>query len=70
MTATTNTQQPQFSTGQVVVTPSVRCDIADNSTFATLVMESLRRHVCGDWGDVPDEKNLSVVSIYEQAMIN
>lgn len=70
MTANANTQQPLFRTGQVVLTPSVQSDVADNNSFATLVMGSLRRHVCGDWGDCyPEDASLNDQALKDDSRI-
>ena len=48
----------KFSTGQVVWTRYINDCITDSAPFAEFVMESLKRHCAGDWGelDVEDKK--------------
>ena len=42
----------RFTLGHVVCTSRVNDVIAEDSKFAKFVMESLGRHVSGDWGDL------------------
>ena len=48
----------KFPTGQVVWTRYINDCVAENAPFAEFVMESLKRHCSGDWGelDVEDKK--------------
>ena len=46
---------PKFPLGQVVATRGVAERMEDYPTFQTGVMQSLDRHVRGDWGEVDDE---------------
>jgi len=48
----------KFPTGQVVWTRYINDCVAENAPFAKFVMESLKRHCIGDWGelDVEDKK--------------
>jgi hypothetical protein len=46
----TNTLQPRFPLGQIVITENAAQHL---DTIA--VNEALRRHVSGDWGDIPPE---------------
>ena len=48
----------KFPTGQVVWTRYINDCVAENAPFAKFVMESLKRHCAGDWGelDVEDKK--------------
>jgi hypothetical protein len=48
----------KFSTGQVVWTRYINDCITDSAPFAEFVMESLKRHCAGDWGelDVEDKR--------------
>jgi hypothetical protein len=48
----------KFPTGQVVWTRYINDCIADSAPFAEFVMESLKRHCAGDWGelDVEDKR--------------
>ena len=49
--------QNGFELGQLVMTIGVNNKVAENSKFARFVMESLRRHVNCDWGDMCQEDN-------------
>ena len=61
MTATIAT--PKFRTGQVVTSCGVN-NMASHPLFTTFIMQSLRRHVCGDWGDCyPEDANLNDQSL-------
>lgn len=44
-----------FDLGKTVVTRGVNDTIADDKQFAIFVVNSLKRHVNGDWGDLCDE---------------
>lgn len=44
-----------FSTGQIVATRGVYNRLQDDIAFNDFVLESLRRHVSGDWGDLCEE---------------
>lgn len=44
-----------FKTGQTVWTRGVNDKVADNEEFAKFVLESLKRHIKGDWGDLCEE---------------
>ena len=43
-----------FELGQVVWTRGVNDRVAEDEEFAKFVWASLRRHACGDWGDLGD----------------
>lgn len=46
-----------FNTGQICMTCGVNDLVAEDEGFARFVMESLRRHIQGDWGDLcPEDK--------------
>ena len=47
--------EARFTLGHVVCTRSVNDVIAEDSKFAKFVMESLNRHVSGDWGDLCEQ---------------
>jgi len=47
--------ESKFSLGQVLMTRGVNDLVAENAEFAQFVTESLKRHVRGDWGDLPEE---------------
>ena len=47
--------EAKFRLGQVVVTRGVNDKVADDEEFAKLVLDSLKRHVNGDWGDLCEE---------------
>lgn len=65
----------KFNTGQLVMTRGVNDLVAEDEGFARFVMESLRRHIQGDWGDMCAEdkaenefavtRNLRIFSAYE-----
>ena len=44
-----------FRMGRLVWTQGVNDQIADDSKFSQFVLESLRRHAKGDWGDLSQE---------------
>jgi hypothetical protein len=44
-----------LESGQLVMTRGVSDVIANNEEFTTLVHQSLKRHLAGDWGEVCDE---------------
>lgn len=44
-----------FHSGQVVMTRRVNDLVAENEAFAKFVIESLKRHWRGDWGDLSPE---------------
>lgn len=44
--------QPRFALGQIVATPGALKSIQEAGQDP---LELLRRHVCGDWGEVPEE---------------
>ena len=46
-----------FSLGQLLMTRGVNDKVADDSKFARFVMDSLKRHVNCDWGDMCQEDN-------------
>lgn len=48
----------RFPLGQIVWTRGVNELIADDALFAKFVLESLKRHASGDWGDLCDEDKL------------
>ena len=48
-------QKTLFSMGKLVWTRGVNDRIAVDAEFAKMVMNSLRRHATGDWGDLPEE---------------
>ena len=45
-------REARFKPGHVVCTQGVNTAIAEDKKFAKFVMESLGRHVFGDWGDM------------------
>jgi len=67
-------KRPLFPLGQVVATPAVLAHLNEHRIQAA---EYIRRHQCGDWGDVPPEdagenafavqNGLRVLSSYEIA---
>jgi len=42
----------KFALGKLLMTRGVNHRIADDSQFAKFVIDSLRRHARGDWGDM------------------
>jgi hypothetical protein len=49
----------KFTLGQVVTTRAVSDRMADDETFAKQVINSLAKHLAGDWGDVCEEDKQS-----------
>lgn len=48
----------KFKLGRLVWTRGVNEEIADNGEFAKFVIDSIRRHARGDWGDMcREDKN-------------
>ena len=47
--------QPKFPLGQLLMTSGVACLVASNEAFARFCAGSLKRHACGDWGDLCKE---------------
>lgn len=45
----------KFKLGQVVTTRTINNDMAEDSTFAKEVTESLKRYVNCDWGDTHED---------------
>ena len=43
-----------FELGQMVWTRGVNDRVAEDEEFAKFVCASLRRHACGDWGDLDE----------------
>ena len=52
MIASNNPSQPRFSLGRVVSTPGALASLEESGESASTF---LRRHHCGDWGDVCSE---------------
>ena len=46
-----------FKTGQIYWTRGVNDRVADDEKFAKFVLESLKRHTAGDWGDLCKKDN-------------
>lgn len=42
----------KFALGQLVVTAGVNEEMAENSEFSGHVLNCMRRHAAGDWGDL------------------
>jgi len=65
----------KFNLGHLTMTRGVNNKVADSSGFAKFVLNSLRRHTVGDWGDMSQEnksenelalgKYLRIFSAYE-----
>ena len=49
----------KFDPGQLVMTRGVNNLVADSEEFAKHVLESFKRHLDGDWGDVCDEDRVA-----------
>jgi hypothetical protein len=45
----------KFKFGQLVMTRGVNDKVADDTPFAKFVLNSIRRHANGDWGDLGKE---------------
>lgn len=45
----------KFPLGQMLMTRGVNDRVADDTPFAKFVIDSLRRHARGDWGDMCQE---------------
>ncbi|MBU0777986.1 hypothetical protein KKF82_06990, partial [Patescibacteria group bacterium] len=52
--AMTSTER-SFPLGRLMMTRGVNDLVADNKEFALFVLNSLQRHVRGDWGDLSEE---------------
>ena len=66
----------KFRLGRLLMTRGVNDKVAEDTEFARFVMESLKRHARGDWGDLSKddktenelalkEENLRLFSAYE-----
>ena len=66
----------KFPMGKLLMTRGVNDRVADDTEFSKFVLESLRRHARGDWGDLCQEDkgeneyalrqgNLRIFSAYE-----
>jgi len=44
-----------FPTGRLLMTRGVADKLADDTTFAGFVLESIHRHMSADWGDLGEE---------------
>ena len=65
----------KFSLGMIVVTRGVNDRVAVDTSFSLFVLESLKRHAKGDWGNLCDEdkrendfsldKHLRLLSSYQ-----
>lgn len=47
--------QKKFTLGQTLLTRGVNDKVAENEGFAKFVLECLKRHAGGDWGDLSKE---------------
>ena len=66
----------KFSLGQTLLTTGVNNRVADDKAFAKFVMQSMSRHVAGDWGNLSPgdakeneyslSRQLRLLSAYEQ----
>jgi hypothetical protein len=74
---TMGTLRIRFPLGRLLMTRGVNDLVADNSAFASFVLDSLKRHANGDWGDLCQEDkaenelalkegNLRLFSAYEK----
>lgn len=65
----------KFKLGRLVFTRGVNDRVADDSKFSKFALDSLRRHIRGDWGDMCQEdkqendysldKRLRIFSAYQ-----
>ena len=70
------TNNRKFNLGRLVWTRGVNEKVAVDTPFSIFVLNSLRRHASGDWGNLSDEdklendfsldKELRLLSSYEQ----
>lgn len=44
-----------FSLGTLVMTRGVNDEMADSTAFTKFVLQSVKRHAAGDWGDLGEE---------------
>lgn len=44
-----------FKIGQLVITRGVSSHVIEDNSFYEFILESLRRYLAGDWGDIPNE---------------
>ena len=49
------TTSKEFSPGRLLMTRGVNDRVADDEEFAKFVVQSLRRHLSGDWGNLCKE---------------
>ena len=66
----------KFSLGKLVWTRNVNNKVADDAQFAMFVLQCIRRHASGDWGNLGDadkkenefslKNDLRLLSSYEQ----
>ena len=47
--------QTMFPLGRLMITRGVNDLMANNESFANHIVDSLKRHASGDWGDICDE---------------
>jgi len=45
----------KFRLGQILMTRGINDKVADDEKFAKFVVDSLRKHANGDWGDLCEE---------------
>lgn len=45
----------KFSLGQVVMTRGVNDTIAESAQFSLFIVDSIRRYILCDWGEMPSE---------------
>ena len=67
---------PKFEAGKLLFTSGVNDLVADSTDFAKFMAASLKRHLAGDWGELPKEdkaenefslgKQLRLFSAYEK----
>jgi hypothetical protein len=55
----------RFRLGRIVITRHMNDQIAGSNLFAKFVWDSLKRHVCNDWGDLDDHDK----AVNDQALI-
>ena len=49
----------KFKLGQLMLTRGVNDLVAQDSLFSQYVFRSMKRHACGDWGELCDEGRVS-----------
>lgn len=59
-------EKATFRSGQIIMTRRINDRVADDEGFAKFVVDSLKRHANGDWGDLcEDDKQENELSLKE-----